>query len=141
MAMTWNEVRELALAWPGMADSTSYGTPSLKVGGKFVLRLREDGETLALRIDVLERTERMAADPAAFFITDHYADYPAVVVRLAHVKRRDLSTLIESAWRDLAPKKLVAAHDAAPSNSSTSRPSNSRPKRRRAPRKPRSTRD
>ena len=94
-----------------MADSSSYGTPSLKVCGKFVARLREDGETVALRIDVLERQERMAADPRAFFITDHYANYPAVVVRLANVRRRDLAALIESAWRDLAPKKLVAAHD------------------------------
>ena len=83
-----------------LVDARSYGTPSLKVCGKFVARLREDGETVALRVDVLERQERMAADPAAFFITDHYADYPAVVVRLAKVKRRDLAELIEAAWRD-----------------------------------------
>jgi hypothetical protein len=95
-----------------MADSRSYGTPSLKVRGKFVARLREDGETVALRIDVLERQERMASDPQAFFITDHYANYPAVVVRLAKVKRRDLAVLVESAWRDLAPERVVAEHDA-----------------------------
>ncbi len=110
--MTWDEVRKVALKWPGMVDARSYGTPSLKVCGKFVARLREDGETVALRVDVLERQERMAADPAAFFITDHYADYPAVVVRLAKVKRRDLAELIEAAWRDLVPKKLVADHEA-----------------------------
>jgi hypothetical protein len=110
--MTWDEVREIALEWPGMADARSYGTASLKVCGKFVARLREDGETVALRVDVLERQERMAADPAAFFINDHYANYPAVVVRLAKVKRRDLAELIEAAWRELAPKKLVADHEA-----------------------------
>lgn len=110
--MTWDDVRAIALKWPGMADSRSYGTPSLKVCGKFVARIREDGETVALRIDVLERQERMASDPTAFFITDHYADYPAVVVRLAKVKRSDFAELIEAAWRDLAPKKLVAGHDA-----------------------------
>jgi len=121
--MTWDEVREVALKWPGMADSRSYGTPSLKVKGKFVARLREDGETVALRIDVLERQERMAADPGAFFVTDHYVNYPAVVVRLAKVKRRDLAELIESAWRELAPRKLVADHEAggaAPQGTPTS---------------------
>jgi hypothetical protein len=121
MAMTWEQVREVALAWPGMADSRSYGTPSLKVHGKFVARLREDGATVALRIDVLERQERMVADPAAFFITDHYANYPAVVVRLAKVKRRDLAELIEAAWRDLAPKRVVAAHDSGRSASTPTR--------------------
>ena len=127
--MTWDEVRAVALKWPGMADARSYGTPSLKVCGKFVARIREDGETVALRIDVLERQERMAADPAAFFITDHYADYPAVVVRLAKVKRRDLADLIEAAWRDLAPKKLVAEHDA--SGAAKSPLVRKRPRRRR----------
>ena len=107
--MTWDEVRKIALKWPGMADSRSYGTAALKVCGKFVARLREDGETVALRVDVLERQERMAADPAAFFVTDHYVNYPAVVVRLAKVKRRDLAELIEAAWRDLAPPRIAAS--------------------------------
>ncbi|HET6163083.1 MAG TPA: MmcQ/YjbR family DNA-binding protein, partial [Planctomycetota bacterium] len=34
--MTWDEVRKVALKWPGMSDSRSYGTASLKVKGKFV---------------------------------------------------------------------------------------------------------
>ena len=126
MAMTWDQVREVALAWPGMADAKSYGTPSLKVHGKFVARLREDGETVALRIDVLERQERMAADPEAFFITDHYANYPAVVVRLARVKRRDLTALIESAWRDLAPTRVVAERDAKGEGRRAGRPRGAR---------------
>jgi hypothetical protein len=139
MAMTWDQVREVALAWPGMADSRSYGTPSLKVHGKFVARLREDGETVALRVDVLERQERMVADPAAFFITDHYANYPAVVVRLAKVKRRDLAELIEAAWRDLAPKKLVAEHSpsraAPPPRTARSRSTSPSTRKRRSSRK------
>ncbi len=131
--MTWNEVRELALAWPGMADSTSYGTPSLKVRGKFVARLREDGATVALRIDVLERAERIAADPAAFFITDHYANYPAVVVRLSKVKKSDLAELLESAWRDLVPRKLVAEYDTRGTRSRPARTPSTRPRTQRRP--------
>jgi len=61
--VTWNEVRKLAFAWPGMADSTSYGTALLKVNGKIAARLRDDGETIAFRVDVLEHQERNAADP------------------------------------------------------------------------------
>jgi len=53
-------------------------------------------------------------------------------VRLAKVKRRDLAALIESAWRDLAPEKLVAEHDAGrtpPSSRASASPS--KKKRRR----------
>jgi hypothetical protein len=53
----------------------------------------------------------MAAQPKAFFITEHYRDYPAVCVRLAAVKVKDLHSVLESAWRRQAGKKLVEKYD------------------------------
>lgn len=31
--MTWDEVREIALSFPGVEEATSYRTPSFKVRG------------------------------------------------------------------------------------------------------------
>lgn len=93
----------------------SYGTPAFRVRGKFLVRLREDGETLALKIGFDAREILMQADPETFFITDHYAGYPSVLVRLATVGREELAGVLEEAWRFNAPKRLVAAHDAAKS--------------------------
>jgi len=50
--------------------------------------------------------------PDTFFITDHYRDYPWVLVRLAAIERADLATLIEDAWRRVASKRAIDAHDA-----------------------------
>ena len=47
---TFDTVREIALSLPGVEEGTSYGTAAFRVRGKFLARLREDGETLALRI-------------------------------------------------------------------------------------------
>jgi hypothetical protein len=102
--VTWAVVCRLALALKGVEESTSYGTPALKVGGKLIARLREDGETVAVRTGFLERQERMAADPEAFFLTDHYLNYPAVVVRLAKVERAELKELLTETWRCLTSK-------------------------------------
>jgi Uncharacterized protein conserved in bacteria len=44
-------VRRAATRLPEVEESTSYGTPSLKVRGKFLTRLKEDGETIVLRVD------------------------------------------------------------------------------------------
>jgi uncharacterized protein YPO0396 len=41
--MTFDDVCAIALAWPGVERGTSYGTPALKVKGKLLTRLREDG--------------------------------------------------------------------------------------------------
>ncbi len=85
----------------------SYGTPALKVKGKLFARLWEDGETLVLKVDYDSRDAMLKARPAAFFLTDHYRGYPAVLVRLAQVTDAQLRILLEDSWRFTAPKKLV----------------------------------
>jgi len=98
-------VRKLALALPGAEESTSYGTPAFKVRGRLFARLHQDGESLVVRIDRRERVMRMQADPATYFITDHYLNYPWILVRLASVARDDLGELLKDAWQLVAPPR------------------------------------
>jgi hypothetical protein len=107
----WDTVRDLALALPGSEESTSYGTPAFKVGGKLFVRLHEAGDTIVVRIEQTERAMRLRADPKAFFITDHYAPYPWMLVRLSAVRRDDLGDLLEESWRLRAPKRLLAEYE------------------------------
>ena len=112
--VTFDTVREVALALPGVEEGTSYGTPALKVRGKLLARLREDGESFVLPIDFADRDFLLGAEPDTFFITDHYAGYPMVLVRLSSVRRGEVGKLLERAWRPLASKKLLAALEGAP---------------------------
>lgn len=111
--MTFDEVRAVGLALPGVEDSTSYGTPALKVRGKFLTRLKEDGQSLVVKVGFDEREMLMEAEPATFYITDHYRAYPAMLVRLASVEPGTLRRLLLQTWRAAAPKTLVKAYDAA----------------------------
>ena len=112
--VTYEIVREIALALPGVEEGPCYGTPGLRVRGKLFARLWEDGETLVLKVGFDAREMLMAAHPETFFITDHYAGYPYVLVRLPQVKREQIEHLIEEAWRLNAPKRLVAELEATP---------------------------
>jgi hypothetical protein len=109
---SWDDVCELGLALPGVEEETSYGTPALKVAGKLLVRLKEDGETLALRVSFEERLALVHEQPAVFFVTPHYENYPMVLVRLASVEREELRELILEAWLERAPKRLLAARQA-----------------------------
>jgi hypothetical protein len=111
--ITWDTVREIAHALPGAEEGTSYGTPAFKVRGKLFVRLHQSGDSLVVRIDENSRAMRMRADPTAFYITDHYAKYPWMLVRLAAVARDDLVELLVDAWRQTAPSRLVAEYDSA----------------------------
>jgi hypothetical protein len=101
-------VRRAATGLPEVEESTSYGTPALKVRGKFLTRLKEDGETIVLRVDFDSRDAMMRVQPDVFYLTDHYRDYPAVLVRLKAVNRAQLRELLADAWRLVAPRSLVA---------------------------------
>jgi hypothetical protein len=111
--VTFETVREIALALPGVEEGLSYGTPGFRVKGKLFARIWEDLETLVLKIGFDTREILMKAEPATYFITDHYAGYPSVLVRLPVVDRHALAGVIEEAWRFNAPKRLLAAHDSA----------------------------
>ena len=106
-------VRRAATGLPEVEESTSYGTPALKVRGKFLARLKEDGETIVLRVDFDSRDAMMRVQPEVYYITDHYRDYPTVLVRLKAVTRAQLRELLADAWRLVAPRSLVAKKRAA----------------------------
>jgi hypothetical protein len=109
--VTFAQVCLAARTLPGIEDSTSYGTPALKVRGKLMARLHQSGECLVLRSNLLDREILIQSDPHVFFITDHYRDYPWVLVRFSAVDPRALPDLLERAWRLVAPKALVTKYD------------------------------
>jgi hypothetical protein len=110
---TWEDVVAAGTRFPGVEESTSYGTPSLKVKGKFMCRLRTDPDALVVRvIDVADQEALVLGNPDVFFITPHYEGWPGVLVRLEAVDPAQLAELVEDAWRTQAPKRLIKAHDA-----------------------------
>lgn len=97
---------------PGVEQSTSYGTPSLKVKAKMLARVL-DADTLVLSCPVEDKALLIEAAPRIYFETPHYDGYPLVLARVSKIKPKELAHRIELAWRMHAPKKLVAQFDAA----------------------------
>jgi hypothetical protein len=112
--VTFAGARRLALALPGVVEGTRYGTPAFRIAGRFFFRLREDGESLALKIDFDTREALLQASPRAFFLTDHYRGYPAMCVHLSAVRLPELKAVLEESWRFVAPKRLVAGSGRRP---------------------------
>jgi hypothetical protein len=111
--MIFDDVRKIALAWPEVEDGTSYGTPALKVRKKMLARLREDGDSLAMPgVPLDEREMLVESQPKVFYFTDHYRDYPMVLIRLSKAKRAIVEPLLRRHWRTLASKAVVKAYDA-----------------------------
>ena len=96
-------VRELALALPGVEVSTSYGATSFKLRGKLIacqaINKSAEPNCLVVKIPFEARDELIAAQPDVYYVTDHYVNYPSVLVRLSRVNRDALHDLLGMASR------------------------------------------
>jgi hypothetical protein len=102
--MKWERLRELAKQLPGVVDSTSYGTAAIKVGKKLMARLKEDGKDVVFILESIEEQVALCdANPALYYITDHYRNSTAVLVRLAALTVGEARVRLERAWTIQAP--------------------------------------
>jgi hypothetical protein len=96
----------MVLALSGVTEGRSYGVPSFLLAGRFFARFRDDDTVLVLQLGTItDRDILMQLDPRAFFFTEHYRDYPAVLIRLAEVPRPLLKEVLTEAWRQLVEKR------------------------------------
>jgi hypothetical protein len=106
-SVTYAILKREALALPEVEESTSYGTPALKVRGKLMVRLKEDLETTVVRTTWEERERLMALYPTVFYITEHYRKHPWVLLRMPAANLALVRPLLRRAWQLSAPATLL----------------------------------
>jgi hypothetical protein len=106
--ITFETVRKLGLAFPNVEESTAYGQPALKIGGKLMACLPShrsaEPNSLAVRVDFADRADLLAAAPEIYYITDHCVDYSAVLVRLSRITPEVLRDLLGMAHKFVTRK-------------------------------------
>jgi len=96
-------VRKIAAELPGVEESTYWGSPALKSGGKMVAvipthKSAEPG-SVAISVDFDRRAELLEAAPEIYYVKPHYENYPVVLVRLNRVDEESLRDLLKGALR------------------------------------------
>jgi hypothetical protein len=98
----------MALDLPDVQESTTYGSPALKIRGQLLacipIHKSAEPDSLAVRIDFDRRADLMAVEPGVYYLTDHYVNYPVVLVRLSRIHPDALRGLLDEAWRFVSTK-------------------------------------
>lgn len=125
MTVTFDDIRELALALPEVEEGTFARTSvSFKIRGRYgfarfgapIAGLDDDDAdaTLVIRISQEQRNVLLENAPDRYFITDHYASGGCILARLDTLRRVDLGEiedLLADAWRRSAPRRLLAEYE------------------------------
>ncbi len=101
----------MILAFPGVEEGKSYGEPAYKLRDKFFVRLRDDDTALVLPMSIEDREVWMDLAPEIYFVSDHYKNYPYVLMRLAKTNAGEVAARLEHAWRARATKAMIEEYD------------------------------
>ncbi len=112
--MNFDDVRQIALSFPGVEEHLVFGGPTFRVGKRFLASSAKiDADALVLKLpDQLQREFLVSSQPEIFYAPEHYASFGSVLIRLSQVDRDELRDLFEQAWRAYAPKRLVTTYQA-----------------------------
>ena len=98
----FDTVREIGLSLAEVVEGTAYGAPALKVRGNLLACVptnkSAEVNSIVVRIDSGRRAQLLREHPEVFYITEHYAPHPTVLVRLPKITRTELKKLLSEAW-------------------------------------------
>lgn len=115
--LTFDAVRRIGLSLPEVVESTIHGHPSLKVRGKLLacvaVHKSVEVNSALVRLDLGRRASLIGESPEIYYITEHYAAYSAILVRLSRIGRVELKALLNQAWNFVTAGKGAAGRRTA----------------------------
>jgi hypothetical protein len=111
--ITADELRRVLLALPEAEERETWGHPTFRIRDKMFAALSDDGRQASVKATRQEQAALVAAAPETFGVPAYVGRHGWVSIRLATVDPTELGELVVEAWRQTAPRRLVAAYDAA----------------------------
>lgn len=102
----FERLKKAAAGLPEVEESTWYNTPSLKVRGKGICRVK-DPDTVVVMVTLEDKEMLFQAAPDIYFETDHYRGWPAMLIRIRVISDEELAHRLRAAWLLKAPKALA----------------------------------
>jgi hypothetical protein len=105
---TFKNVESIGRTLPDVEVTTTWSKPTLKVGGKMFVCIAShksaEPSTLVVMMEFADRDALIEDDPDAYYLKDHYLNYPCVLVRLSRVRADALRDLVTGAYRYITAK-------------------------------------
>ena len=109
--LSFESVRNVGLALPGVVAGVYYGANALKLNGHMLacvpVNKSAEVNSAVVSVDLNRRASLLRARPDLYYITDHYAPHPVMLMRLSLVSRDDLQRTLKVAWEYVSSLKAA----------------------------------
>lgn len=107
-SVDFDTVRKLAREFGEVQEASGPRGQSLKAHGKLLawtpIHKSAEPRSLAVSIAIQNREELIEAAPEIYYVTDHYLNYPTVLIRLDRIRPDALKDLLHASWNFTAAK-------------------------------------
>ena len=102
------EARRIMLAIPGTDERLWFRQPSVFIHDRFLSKVHDKEEAVTLQVGSMEMRDMMLeAEPRLFYITDHYRNFPFVLIRLSALDKKTLKEILAGRAAQLAAMKPI----------------------------------
>ena len=114
--ITADELRQVVRSLPEAEERETWGHPTFRVRDRMFAAMSDDGQEASVKATKEEQTALISAAPETFGVPAYVGRHGWVSIQLATVDPAELRELVVEAWRQTAPKCLVAAYDSGHSS-------------------------
>ena len=115
---TFDSVRKVLSSREGVEEKTIHGSPALYVRGKLVvcpaIHKSVEPNSIVVSLSTERRSSLLNADPHVYYITEHYAKYSNVLVRLDRINDKALQELLVTSWQSAIARSERSRRGTAP---------------------------
>jgi len=101
----------VGLELPDVEEGTYYGARALKLDGQMVactpLNKSAEVNSIVVAMSPERRAALLKKSPLVYYITDHYARHPTMLIRLSRISRAELARTLRMAWECAASANVV----------------------------------
>ena len=106
-----DQARKLVLALPEVEEKSHFGRPDFRIKNKVFASLHEDKSSMMLKLSVIEQSVFCAFDETIIYpVPGGWGRQGATMINLKKVKKEMFLDALTTAWKNVAPLKLVIKH-------------------------------
>ena len=108
--VTVSQARTIFLSMPHAEERAHHGHPDFRVNGKILATLWPSKFRAVLKLAIADQSALIQMEPDVFSL-NAWSHQRFTDVHLKRVKAARFRAVVDGAWRNVAPKRLVVEHE------------------------------
>jgi hypothetical protein len=104
-------VIELGLTLPDVSETPYYGVRALKLNGRMLactpVNKSAEINSAVVAMGLEQRAASIKKHPSLYYLTDHYAPHPTILIRLSRISHAELERTLRMAWDFVSSESAV----------------------------------